>query len=32
MEQIDYIEKKHPERPTSLDDYDNYLPDIEDID
>jgi hypothetical protein len=32
MEQIDYIEKKHPERPTSLEDYDDYLPDIDDID
>ena len=32
MEQIDYIEKKHPERPTSLDDYDDYLPDIDDLD
>ena len=32
LEQIDYIEKKHPERPTSLDDYDNYLPDIDDMD
>ena len=32
MEQIDYIEKKHPERPTSLEDYDNYLPDIDDLD
>ena len=31
MEQIDYIEKKRP-GPTSLDDYDDYLPDIEDID
>ena len=31
MEQIDYIEKKYPERPTSLEDFDNYLPDIEDI-
>ena len=33
MEQIDYIEKKHPERPTSLEDYyDDSLPDIDDID